>query len=229
MQESKLVKYNVLNLFGQPGRTIVENGILLDTTSQIGVSGQFMALVENRKLDAFQALWEKISVLRQKLGAIEEPLSKINDLGCLLQFANRCRKRGQDFSKSLTQKARRLEINKAVIQKELSETYELVDSVQPGLGGTTYSLARGAAVSGRRRTPRYRLPAVASRNSIIQRYKGKSVLDTCKALDSQEVQIPLPTNWTDRFLGVKTWTQAYMNRQCRNLVHKMISKARADL
>ena len=205
------------------------NDVLLDTTSRVGVSGKFMALVEDERSDEFRTLWTKRSGLRRKQVEIEQRLLKVNDLDWLLQFENRCRKKGQDFSSSLGRVAERLEISKAVIEKKLSETHALLDRMQPGLSESTRSLVLKGAVSRRLRIPQYRLPTVAARNAIIQKYRSKSVLETCKALDSQEIPIPLPTNWTERFPDVKTWTQAYMNRQCRNLVHKMISKTRAAL
>ena len=205
----------------------MENGILLDTTSRTGMSGKFMALVEDERSDEFRTLWTKRSGLRRKQVEIEQRLLKVNDLDWLLQFENRCRKKGQDFSSSLGRVAKRLEISKAVIEKELSETHEIIDKVQPGLGESTFSLVPKSVESGRRLIPQHRLPTVAARNAIIQRYRSKSALETCRALDSQDIDIPVPTSWTERFHGITAWSQAYEDPKCQNLVHKLISTERA--
>jgi hypothetical protein len=74
-------------------------------------------------------------------------------------------------------------------------------------------------------------PGVALRFAIINANPEKSHLDIYRVLDSYwgDRERPpgfFPEGWTGKY-GVTTFVDAYRHPKCRNLVHTMISKARA--
>jgi hypothetical protein len=74
------------------------------------------------------------------------------------------------------------------------------------------------------------IPSALFRDITIQKYSHLSDPEICAKLDSDVPQgdspsIGLPAHWTEKF-KVKTFSQAYADLRCRNLVQKMISKAK---
>jgi len=74
------------------------------------------------------------------------------------------------------------------------------------------------------------VPSALFRDITILKYSHLSDREICAKLDSEIPQgdspsIGLPAHWTEKF-KVKTFSQAYEDLRCRNLVQKMISKAK---
>jgi phage gpG-like protein len=64
------------------------------------------------------------------------------------------------------------------------------------------------------------LPDIVKRRAIVHQHLKLSSKDLCKKLDSESV--PVPDGWMDRF-KVQDWRGAYLDKQCRRLIHKLIS------
>lgn len=74
------------------------------------------------------------------------------------------------------------------------------------------------------------VPSALFRDMTIRKYSDLFDLQICAKLDSEIPQgnspsIGLPARWTEKF-NVTTFSQAYADLRCRNLVQKMISKAK---
>jgi len=75
---------------------------------------------------------------------------------------------------------------------------------------------------------------VASRNAVIDRCLAKRLTnrEICKRLDfefaNRGTMKELPKSWVRRF-GVKSFTEAYLHRECRKLLHRLINTRRKAL
>jgi hypothetical protein len=74
------------------------------------------------------------------------------------------------------------------------------------------------------------IPSALFRDITIRKYSHLSDREICAKLDSEIPQgdspsIGLPAHWMEKF-KIKTFSQAYEDLRCRNLVQKMISKAK---
>jgi len=68
------------------------------------------------------------------------------------------------------------------------------------------------------------------RDFVVRKYSRLSDPEICSKLDAELMQRDAPpigfiNNWTEKY-GVKGYLEAYMKVECRNLVQKMISKAK---
>lgn len=84
----------------------------------------------------------------------------------------------------------------------------------------------------RRRLPgRRSKPFILARNTIIRASKHRLDKDICRELDFElgprgMPPLGVPESWTEKY-GVRTYYEAYKHRECRPLVQKLISAAKA--
>lgn len=94
----------------------------------------------------------------------------------------------------------------------------------------------GTALSGMQDVGLGRNASVSAqyRDFVIRCHRQLSNEDLCKRLDfylelvRDQAAIGLPENWSSRF-GVNTYSEAYRNTKCRNLVQKLIAEAKREL
>ena len=199
----------------------------ITVSTEFGASAQFVALERNgRLIAASEAIWDRSGVVEQ-LGEVERQLIACNDKRSLAELAIWCLQRRRNFEAKLRKLATSLEAQKCRLLTKLQTIDQRLAQEHPGVELVVDLAPMTSLVPRRvRKGDEY----VAERNGVIDGHLDLPSQEICKLLDmhfSRDGQCPdhLPKTWTLRY-GARTFTDAYRDSKCRNLVQRLISGRR---
>jgi hypothetical protein len=214
---------------------------LLDVTVA-SISGRYIELAEQGKLDKLVGLQEKRGRLLDDLRVVESELSQFGNQLWLLNFFVRCQKRGENYAKQLPRRADQLERQRSKFRGEIEKVEKQIAEIEPLI--LKVPLPDVPIFD---RPPAIRAgdnPFVLVRDYAIKlaASEGLSDLDICKRLDmtltlrGAVAPVGMPEPWVEEFkatwtktYGSVTYVAAYQYPQTKNRMQKMISTAKARL
>ncbi len=215
----------------------VNSGEAPTTASTIAFSGAFLRHAQEGKLNEFSRLREKFAGLDAEMQAIQKELTNCNDPRWLADFAKRALRSGRRFETALTRHAAQLERRKFVIAVKLGKIRRAIGKHESSLGiavsatlaTPTPFLTSSPAVRTQESGPNAN-PQVQVRDQTIRKYQALPNRRICVKLDTELMQrgappIGFPVKWKEKF-GIDSFTSAYDDPKTRNLVQKLIWKAK---
>jgi hypothetical protein len=210
---------------------------LLDV-SVPSVSGFYIALAEQGKLQQLPGLLKKRYRLCREVADVTAKLQDINNPGWLAMFGG-----GRpNFATDLPKRAARLEEVKSKKSSQLAQIEAQIRRIDPALLEIEVPAETDSSGASRAIGPQENW-AVAKRNQLIQKHARtkKSHLAICKALDLELAEfqdappIGVPQKWVQEFGNgwkekYKRWNfyeAAYRDPRTKNRMQKMISVAKA--
>jgi hypothetical protein len=226
---------------GVPAEDDCEQDDLLDV-SVVGISGRYIELAEQGKLDELVGLQEKRRHLLDSLTIIESELSQFGNPVWLLNFFVKAQNRAKKFGTELPRRARQLERQRTKLRAEIEEIEKQIARIEPLILKAPLHQIPVAE----------RLPAIKSGENpfvLVRDYEiklaaseGLSDLDICKRLDltltvqGAEAPVGMPEQWAEEFgetwkkrYGGVSYVAAYRYPQTKNRLQKMISTAKTRL
>jgi hypothetical protein len=224
-----------------PGGDDCEQDDLLDV-SAVGISGRYIELAEQGKLDELLRLQEKRIHLLDNLTIIESELSQFENPVWLLNFYVKAQNRAKNFGTELPRRAGQLERQRTKLRTEIEEIEKQIARIEPLI--LKAPLHEIPVVQ--------RPPAIKSGENpfvLVRDYaiklaasEGLSDLDICKRLDltltvrGAEAPVGMPEQWVETFgeswkksYGRVTYVAAYQTPETKNRMQKMISIAKDRL
>ena len=210
------------------------------TVSSIAFSGAFLRHAQEGKLNEFSRLREKFAGLDAEMQGIQKELTNCNDPRWLADFAKRALRSGKRFETALTRHAAQLERRKSVIAVKLGNIRRAIGKHESSLGiGVSATLATptpfvtlSPAIRTQGSGPNAN-PQVQVRDQTIRKYQALPNRQICVKLDTELMQrgappIGFPVKWNEKF-GVDSFASAYDDSRSRNLVQKLIWKAKESI
>lgn len=224
--------------YGIPGDDDPEEDDLLDV-SMVGISGRYIELAEQGKLDELLGLQEKRRQLLDDLTIVESGLSQFGNQVWLLNFYVKAQKRARKFGQELRRRAGQLELRRTKLRTQIEEIEKQIARVEPLILEVPL---QGIPVV-------ERLPAIKSGENpfvLVRDYaiklaasEGLSDLDICKRLDltltvrGAEAPVGMPEQWVEDFGEAwkrteerVSYVRAYLDPNTKNRMQKMISTAK---
>lgn len=208
-------------------------------------SGHFIQLEQEGKLEQLLELWGHREKLRRKLQTTEIDLSQFGNPLWLLESYIRIRNTGDRFGPRLKAQARALEERKKKLATELSEVEREISLIDPMILSVVPKPALEPSLP-------VRLPGIAANENafvLVRDYliKQASALgwsdeQICTRLDGElarrgEPPVGIPQKWADDYgeqwnkptPDWKFYSAAYNDKRTKNLMQKMISKAKVRI
>jgi hypothetical protein len=191
----------------------------------LAFSGQFIQVFEEGRLGRLRRL---IADFQHELGEREETERDLSDLNNPTWLASWLR-RGR-AKKELVQRAQELELQLCNRRRRMDELRPQLEAEIPGL---VASIERHhqSSPQARVRSNKKNRKHVRERNKVIEKYSELPTRQICQELDdafphSGDSPAPeFPRTWVKKF-GVTTFGRAYLDKDCRPRVHRLISGAR---
>jgi hypothetical protein len=204
---------------------------LIVTNPLVG-SGALMRMSELGTLQVVSPLVLKHQKIGEHLALVEAKLIACNDFRAM-ELAQYCERRQKHFPTELKNVAKQLETEKARLRKELQTIEKRLRRQNPALAelvtGRVYALQSPITLIPSR--PVESNPDIMARDKFIAKHRTLSDRDICKRLDlefaarSGEPTRTLPDTWVENY-GLKTFCEAYKDKECRCLVQSLIAKAK---
>ena len=203
------------------------------------MSGAYIHLARQGKLDDFSRLQTTFWELRAELQNIEQKLTKCNDPVWLANFAASARRVRKKFEAALASHVAQLEQRRSAIAVKLENSRRGIEKLEKSLPigmGTSTTLATPAPSAMFSTAPRFSgsgpnasVP-VQLRDQTIQKYRMLPDRQICLKLDAELIQsggppVGLPVSWQEDFAAI-SFTSAYDDPRLRNRVQKLIWKAK---
>jgi hypothetical protein len=217
------------------GRLQIGGGIIMqnssddfiDVTNDVGLSGKFIRLARERRLEKVCKMVRKREDLVRTLDEVVGALRACHDQVSLARLEKWCRERKRDFevhlrktSADAEQKKGKLMLALQEIEQWLAEEELICDwTIDPGpMTSLVPTILKRSD------------PLFDERNAIIDANPRLRHLAICQLLDQKlaltgDVSSHLPNHWINDF-GVSNFTEAYLHPKCRNRVQRMISGRR---
>jgi hypothetical protein len=103
----------------------------VSTIVPIGMSGGFIRLAQDGKLEAAYRQWEKHSALQAQLARLQQDISNCNDRDWLFRFSKTCHRNHKDFRNALAARASALEADQAALTIRLKKIADELRKVLP--------------------------------------------------------------------------------------------------
>jgi len=213
---------------------------LLDV-SLVGISGRYIELEKQGKLEELLELQETRKRLSVDLMVVESELSEFGNPLCLLNFYAKVRNRAGKFDTQLKARAARLEKQRAKLRGDLTKIEGQISRIEPLLLTVPFADAPNVERPPAIRIGEDSFVLVRDYEIKLAAAEGLSDLDICKRLDFKLVQptgVPLgmPERWKEEFgeiwkrsYGGVSYVAAYQCPETKNNVQKMISVAKSRL
>ncbi len=207
------------------------------------VSGKYLELEKQGKLEELLRLEQKREELQYDLAHTNAELSQINNQRWLLDFYFRARKRNECFGAKLERKAAQLEKRKARVSSELADIEGRISRIEPLL--LQVQLPEYPEISSLvgKAPLRSRIddPYAAVRDLMIKHLSDKedSNEKICIELDAQlarrgDSPMGIPDEWVDKFgpdwqkkHGWNFYLAAYKDSRTKSRMQAIISKAKS--
>jgi hypothetical protein len=201
-------------------------------TNALAGSGKFIRMSEVGTLPVVSPLVTKHQTIGERLALVEAKLIACNDFRAM-ELAQYCERRQKHFPTELKKVAKQLETEKVRLRKQLRVIEKRLRRQDPSLAelvtGRVYAPQDPISLVSKR--PVQTKPEIAARKAFIAAYRNLPTLEICKKLDfefasrSGEPTRTLPEGWSEKY-EVKTFTEAYENKECCGLVRSLIAKAK---
>jgi hypothetical protein len=206
---------------------------LIDVTSPIGTSGEFIKLAEEGKLQEISPLVAKHHKVGTRLAIIEGKLRHCNIPESLNELATYCKNRQKDFVPALKQLVKKLEDEKARLRSKLRTIERQLSQKQSSLAKSLEQQIYTVPADQLTLVPARHVesdPDITRRNALIFAKRKASAAAICRMLDLEFVRPDeksrvIPEPWVEK-LGVRTFVEAHRHEKCRPLVETLISKAK---
>jgi hypothetical protein len=206
------------------------------------LSGRYIQLEKEGKVEELLRLQEKRDKLRRDILIVTMDLGRFENQRWLLEFYIRTKNRGENYGRALKREADRLERQKVnlaaeldAIERKIARIDRVILAIEP--------LPQGHEVSRSGRLPRIEPGENAHilvRDYTIKKlsYERLSDQEICRRLDLElasrdAVPLGIPSGWVDNYreewqekYGWNFYLAAYEDTRTKNLMQKMISKAK---
>ena len=201
---------------------------LIDVTNDVGLSGKFIKLARERRLEKVCKMIRKREDLVRKLCEAEGARRACNDQVSLARLEKWCREQKRDFEAHLRKTAADAERKKGKLMLELQSVEQWLAEEELICDWT---IDPGPMTSLVPTIVKRSDPLFDERNAIIDANPRLRHLAICKLLDQTlaltgDISSHLPNHWINDF-KVSNFTEAYRHPKCRNRVQRMISGRRA--
>jgi hypothetical protein len=216
----------------------VSDGSATPNTNTPSVSGAFMELAEQGKLQRVMDLMAEYSNLSAGLSEVEAALKECHNPIWLKDYSKRVRRQGRSFQKDLPRHTKQLERRKAQIVARRDRVLTKLQEIDvPAPEGTFTTLAIPPDKQAFSQTLQ-NLPIGSNANApkrfrdqLIRELAHLSDEEICRRLDAllmlhDSPPIGFPDDWPEKH-KVSKYLDAYASKSCKNLVQKLISKAKA--
>ncbi len=196
-------------------------------------SGMFLARVAESQSESLVSLTLELNALTVRVKKIEKELQNLNDPVWLLRFHRRIG--DQHFKERLLQRIQQLNLERERLLARRETLKMELEQIAPGIAAAIESkpvpAVKPTDFPRKWKAPRHR-SAVEKRLKIISKYSGMSHLGLCYELeDARHEEVDngpqVPPRWTKNF-GVSGFVEVYRHPQCRPLVHRLLSGAKAS-
>jgi chaperonin cofactor prefoldin len=219
-------------------RDPLPEGMKASTVAPIAFSGYYIGLANEGLLDEFSRLRTELRKLHTELANTEDALRNCNDPVWLDAFSVQVRRQSRKFEPALTDRAAQLERQRYRIKARIEKIQKSIQEIEPSIPdmpvtsltipAVRVKFSPASVVSGSGRNVS---ASVATRDFAIQKYRDLPDKEICAKLDAELLTrggppTGFPEHWREKY-SCETFLSAYENPESRNLVQKMISKAKA--